>query len=185
MDMTIQELADYARGFFETFTRGEKKPDSEIFYSMKNERPHWIKAMVYAAHNDKSPDDFTYATIVEVLDAIAEGQAPDELNLEADVYNHDLIAWLASHGHRPAYVDEAVEELGHSGQGILGDIGSGQYWEKREVGDFVTSALEKRLENPSDHDDMETATGREKLDRGGPEDWDPRTSKKIPRQKKP
>lgn len=60
------------------------------------------------------------------------------------------------------YVDSATEELGHSDQGVAGDIGQGQLAEKEEVFGQVLDALAELVEN---QDDDEAGAG----DDGPPE----------------
>ena len=147
--MDIQELAEYANSFFTTMQaqRGEKQKTINI---LVDRYPSWIYEMVYKAHEEMLPDDYKYEYIVETLDALSEGQDPEEgLNdLEADVYDSDLLEWLSSHGERQGFVNEAVEVYGHSKEmGIMGDIMMGQKSEKEQVWRIVVEALKERLED--------------------------------------
>lgn len=182
--MDLQELAGQVLDYFHTFTRpsADVKPDAELerHYALKNYRPVWLKDMMFKIHEDGHffPDDFKYDTTVEVLDALHEGQDPDELNLEADPYNSDLLAWLGSHLERAGYVDEAVKDVGHSEQGVMGDIGLGQWWEKTQIAHIVVEALKEELEQielgePQQMEDVHEAHRRE-----GPKEWSPRHKKK-------
>jgi hypothetical protein len=143
--MDIKELAKYALSFFETFER--EKP-AETFYKTKRRHPTWLHEMIFAVHDNGKimPDDYKYEFIVNALDALVEGMDPDEPELEADVYNSALLAWLGSHSERVGYVNEATKDMGHSDLGIMGDIMSGQWREKEEVFGIVVQALRKRLD---------------------------------------
>lgn len=142
--MEIQELAEYAKSFIESKTR----PEGEMFWSMKDRRPDWIRDMVTAVHDNGSwlPDDFKYQMIVQSLDLLSEGVDPEEPQLEPDVYTHDLNKWFVSHLERAGYVDEATADMGHSDQGVVGDLMMGQIREKEEIFNRVVQALRERLE---------------------------------------
>lgn len=145
--ITIQELAAQVRKQFEQATR----TNGETHFVRKDEfrANDWVYEMCVAAHGEMFPDDWRYAFIVEALDAIADSsdQDAEDAYLEADIYNHQLIAWLGSHGHRPAYVDEAVSGLStDQREDIISDIQKGQAAEKNEVLDTVRRELQKRLE---------------------------------------
>ena len=139
---TIQELADYAYGFFHKVT----KPTGEIWV-YKDNTPEWIKEMTRAAHAEMGPDDWKYEFVVEALAHISDASDEDveSPQLEPDAYTGELLAWLASNLNRPFYVDEAVHEFGHSDQGIIGDIMTGQVKEKEEVYYSVFRSLDKQL----------------------------------------
>lgn len=44
-------------------------------------------------------------------------------------------------------VDEAVEDLGHSDQGIFGDIGAGQYRAAEAIAHALIDAIQAEVEN--------------------------------------
>jgi hypothetical protein len=171
----IIRLAARARGFFESQSHPRPGLDPVVLWHMKKRRPVWVKDMVYHVHEaggKMGPDNFKYETIVDVLDRLSDGQDPEEPDLEADVYTHDLLAWLASNLERSGYVDEAVEQLGHSEQGVIGDITQGQWYEKEEIWRLVVDALNSRLEaiDLGEPEDMEIQGTPEKR---SPKDWHP------------
>lgn len=176
--MDIQGLATRAVSYFERRTRPPARPGDEpsTFWTLKDRFPTWVQELAHKAHGEMLPDDFKYETIVDALEALAEGQNPEEPNLEADIYNHDLLTWLASNLERAGYVDEAAEQFGHArddgprGGGIMGDIAQGQWYEKDEVWRLVAEALNKRLEA------IDLGEGEEFEKHGkkaGPKDWTP------------
>lgn len=180
--MHIQELATRAESYFERRERPPARQGDEPghFYTLKDRHPVWVQELAHKAHGDMMPDNFRYETIVDVLQALSEGQDPEEPSLEADVYNHDLLAWLASNLERAGYVDEAVEQFGHAGEGgsrgggITGDIAQGQWYEKDEIWRLVVEALNERLEG------IEAGESEEFEQRGkksGPKDWNPNDRK--------
>jgi hypothetical protein len=94
------------------------------------------RALSLAGHNDGDmlPDDWRYDFVREALGAIEDASDFDDIEVEADIYNSELTDWLGSHGHRPGYCDEAVEEgLVSEDASMIDRIQMGQYMEKREV----------------------------------------------------
>ena len=172
--MDIQELATHALRFFERRTR-RRGEDETHFYTLTERYPTWVMEMVHSAHEDMMPNDYKYQYVVDTLDALSEGRDPEDglSEIEADVYNYNLLQWLQSHGERVGFVDEVVEEFGsHSEMGIIGDIMMGQVREKEQVWQSVVSALQERLDN-IELDEPEVFERRGKKE--GRKEWDPRT----------
>lgn len=145
----IKALADYAYKFFEHKKRGEAE-DAKRFWALTNRYPTWIEAMVRVVHDDSQwlPDDYKYQYIIDTLNNLSEGWDPEEgmYDLEADVYNHDLLEWLGSHNARAEYVDEVVEETGWPKDGgLFVALQYGQQREMQEVWNHVVEALKSRL----------------------------------------
>lgn len=138
---TVRQLADHILSFF---TRLKRDNGDEVWVT-KREAPEWIRdEVLFPAHADMPPDDVKYEFIFEALSRITEIDNLDEPELEADVYNNDLLSWLASHLERAGYVDEAVRDYGHSqDMGIMGDIMMGQLREKEEVYFIVLERLRR------------------------------------------
>jgi hypothetical protein len=143
----ISDLAEHALKFFETTQRPGAAAEERIWVTKKR-HPIWIKAMLFKVHEDGRwfPDDYKYEYTVDALNALYEDMNPDEPEIESDVYTSDLQTWLASHRERLGYVDEAVKEMGHSEQGIEGDMMMGQWREKSDVFGIVVATLRDRLE---------------------------------------
>jgi len=146
---TTRLIASEARSWFERATRD----DSVVYYRKDPAAPEWVTDLALHAHGDMLPDDWRYEFIVEALDALAETEDPDEIQLEADVYNTRLIAWLGSHSHRAGYCDEAREEFSSGSDGIIDQIMLGQYAEKQEVLGIVRAFIEQRAEDMEDADE--------------------------------
>lgn len=139
---SIQKLAAEVSAMFTLSTRN----DGTSYHSFDHSTtPQWVKDLAFDAHDDMAPDDWKFAFIVEALDALAETEDPDDINLEADVYTHDLLRWLASNLNRPAICDEASAEYGTPGQDIVTVIQQGQAYEKSQVLASVRSALEAQI----------------------------------------
>lgn len=149
----LQKLAGEVSAMFES----RKRDNGDEFWSVKDGSPKWITEMTHEAHGDMLPDDYKYQFIVEALDALANYEDPDDIDseIEPDPYTHDLNKWLASNLTRAGYVNEAVENMGHSDQGVTGDISMGQYQEKCEVLGIVRRFLEERIEAEGDEAEAE------------------------------
>jgi len=143
---TIQELANDYLNQFEIAIRIESK---NKFWRRKGKDniEDDLYTLIYDAHNEMGPDDYTYNFIVESLDMISDSSDDEleDLYLEADIYNYELFNWLASHSHRISYCDDAQEEYRQE-NGIIGIISAGQQFEKNEVLASVRNSLEVILE---------------------------------------
>lgn len=154
--VTIQELAKEAYGHFETTDSG--------IVRIKGDAPEWITDLAREAHRNEwgasggsfphmLPDDYRFRVIREALEAIASSNddgSTDDIRAEfaddVDVYNSDLLAWLASNAGRASYCDEAEETCGSDfleGSGIIARIARGQYMEREEIFGLVLGELEK------------------------------------------
>jgi hypothetical protein len=144
--MDIQDLADKLAHSFETAARS----DGETFLKLKDGCPDWMQELVRYAHNNMPPDDIRYKMICEACESIADYVDEDaecEFADSVDVYSSDLTNWLASSQYRPAYVDDAVSEMGHAESGIDDHIMQGQYTERLEVYNLVKDALQNALDD--------------------------------------
>lgn len=141
---TIKELADQVYAQFEKRTRDNGRE----FWALKDGKPEWMQEMCHEAHGGMLPDDWKYQFVLEAVVALSEADDPDDVQLEADVYNHELLQWLASHLERAGYVDEAVQSYGIESKGfdLMQVIALGQLHEKEEVLGIVRSYLERRAE---------------------------------------
>ncbi len=173
--MDTQELATHALTFLESKVRPAQGDNPETrFYTLTERHPTWVKDMVYTAHDDMMPNDYKYQYVVDTLDALSEGQDPDDgmSDIEADIYNYALLKWLQSHGERVGFVDEAVSEFGHHPEmGMMGDIMMGQVQEKQQVWQSVVSSLRERLD-AIEMEEPETFERRGKKE--SRKSWDPR-----------
>lgn len=161
---TMQEQASEARSWFVT---RERRPllangDAETsFVSLGDNTPQWVRDLVQSAHGEFLPDDHRYAMIRSALDAVAESEASPDWTLDeigdefadnSHVYNSDLLRWLGSHLDRVGYCDEACEEYGLPADAdMCARISAGQSLERREVFLLVVDALQRRLDEVTDH----------------------------------
>lgn len=138
---TIQTLAKEASQYMTT----DKRPDGSTFWRTADDCPEWVTDMIHDAHGDMMPDDYRYRWVSYALEAFQNyddaERAIDEI--APDVYNYDLLQWVASNLNRMAYVDEAME----NGAKSLSDaLMWAQSDEMREVYSAVLSFLESSLE---------------------------------------
>lgn len=136
---TIQSKATAALEWFERKQRGDER-----IWVTKDGKPEWVVDMCREAHDagDMFPDDLRYEYIEEALCALSEAGEADDIEIEADIYTHDLTAWLHSRADRPGYCDMAQEEgLIPEDAGMWQRLGAGQYMEKREVLDALIGFL--------------------------------------------
>lgn len=137
---TVQQLAQTYAACFVT----DKRDDGTAFVKTRDGSPEELQALCMHAHGDMFPDDHRYAFIEEVLIALSETEDPDEIQLEADIYTHELTGWLNSRADRCGYCDEAVEEYGSRPATTFELLQWGQAFEKAEVLGLVREWLEER-----------------------------------------
>jgi hypothetical protein len=146
--MNIQQLALEAVAAFEC----KKRDNGESFWCLKEPgNDSWLGELVHAAHGDMLPNDYSYDMIHSALYALAHDDADhDDMFETADgmvsVYTGDRVAWLASHGNRSWYVDEATKEYGQA-DSINDQIARGWFMEASEICSSVVHSLETELEN--------------------------------------
>lgn len=144
--MKMQDLAKQALEQFKTNEIGR--------IVLTDDRQEWIHNMVYESHNGMLPDDYKYKFTVDALTLIAESDLDTDLEelgyqIEADIYSHDLLQWVASNLTRSEYVDQAVEECHVDTENfqLFRALGVGQQLERQEVFSAVLNALEIQLDN--------------------------------------
>lgn len=150
--MTIQDLAGEASAAFVRKRRSSSKKaiwcTKDEHHKEPSENRCWICRMIWHAHSEGEylPDDWRYEFIVEALAAFSDHDDPESAidNIEPDVYNSELLAWLSSNLNRSGYCDEVMHE--YPGHDLMATIGLGQAAEKREVYQLVLEALQERLE---------------------------------------
>ncbi len=153
MNDSIRKLASEALTYFVHSTR----TNGGTYWRCTQGTPEWVSDLCYAAHNDgqMGPDDWRYEFIQECLSAIVDETEDD---LEADIYTHQLTAWLASRADRYCYVDDAVQEYGGEPGSIIDQLMLGQLQEKREVMSQIVYYLEQRQEELEDDLDDDPLT---------------------------
>ena len=111
--------------FSEEFREPDSHGNASSFWTCKpawpadQSEPTELLEFIRDLHDDELPNDWRYATIVAILDALMEvsGEEIDwdeQVNQIADsltsVCNAELAAWIAENGSRATYHDNAVEE---------------------------------------------------------------------------
>lgn len=137
-----------------------KRANGDEYWKRKDgaEADDWVKEMCFKAHGDMMPDDWKYEFIVESLNALADADDPEDVMLEADVYTHDRLRWLASHLQRPGYCDEEREDgLVAEDADIVTRVGAGQVREKEEVLASVRESLLERVREQGDDEEADDA----------------------------
>ena len=140
-----EKIAEKAKEFLEYFelaTRAGK--NEEKFYTVCNHADEALDELIRKAHGDLLPDDFCYETIHDALCAFAECESEDQLyevNLEPDIYYHELLKWLSSHLKRMAYCDEAIAEFGLQNTDLMTLVAHGQQREQDEIVALIRESL--------------------------------------------
>lgn len=150
-DNDRQTIAQAFADAFESATRD----NGEAFYRLKDGSPGWMSDAIRDAHDSGNifPHDWIYDACDTMVSQMADSD-PDQwedyagewADSAVDAYNADRAAWLASHLAFGVIVDEAVDEFGHSDQGIYGDIGIGQYCLLRNIADALIQAVTAQAE---------------------------------------
>lgn len=166
----IREDAEYSMSMLKSIQTKMREEGPEYVSTIEG-RPDWLTEIIHTAHEDMLPDDWKYAFIEEAVNALANTQEPNDVNLEPDIYNHKLLEWLSSNLTRPGYIDDAVQEFGMA-EGKQFDamqlVGQGQWKEKYDVLNLVREglaqaydkSLEEAEEIAADKEDYELASGK-------------------------
>ena len=147
MTATNETIRDLATQAYQAIERATREDGTE--YTRKREdAPEWVAEIIHDAHDGLMPDDWRYECIREAFGHIADytghtedlDEAGHEFADAADVYNSDLLKWVASNHNRAAYVDEAVAEFGEA-RDFFHSLRMGQYQERAEVFASVLQGL--------------------------------------------
>lgn len=159
--MTTTKQAEIAKQLAEAFTT-DTRNDGATFYKLRDGSPQWMTDAIHAAHGVILPMDWIYEHCSRMADNLNEyepEQWDDSVSEWADglvdVYNADRARWLSLHLDFAGFVDEAVEEFGHSDQGVMGDIGMGQYKLLEQIAYALVSAVREQAEDLEDEGDEE------------------------------
>lgn len=154
----MRTKAQLAKDFYEAFERGTHAKPNEYgddhYYKLKIGSPEWMRDAIRVAHRtyDLFPDDWLYDNIHSIVGDMTDTDPDDWEDRSGewadgcvDVYNADRARWLAASLNHAGIVDEAVEELGASDQGIHGNIGIGQYHLLCAVISVLILAIEEQV----------------------------------------
>lgn len=114
--------------FFQTKTRD----DGSVFICLVDDRPEWVYEAVREAHDDEFPDDWRYEHCALIFEQVAQGaNDPDDADTIADslvdIYDADIVKWLADNTTRSAYVDDWHNDYGAEFNDVISSIRGGQY----------------------------------------------------------
>ncbi|GAA6622835.1 hypothetical protein [Scytonema sp. NUACC26] len=158
----IRALAAEYLTHFEQLTHENREYHSNTFWVTKQDtRPEELQDLIREAHGDMFPDDWKYDFIFDALNTIVDSETDDLEDLgyeiEGDIYNRDLLNWLASNLTRSDYVNEFVESYGvkSSNFDLMGIVRHGQVEEKREVYNSVLQSLQKLIDEIEDDESDE------------------------------
>lgn len=155
--MKTTDKATLAKALAEAFETDERDQPNEYgtktFHKLRHGSPEWMRDAIREAHDggDIFPNDWIYHTCSNMADRLND-TAPDRwedsigewADSEVDVYNVDRARWLASHLAFGGIVDAATEDMGHSDQGIYGDIGFGQYRLCETIANALMNAINEQ-----------------------------------------
>lgn len=138
------------------------RADKTAFYKFGGKAPAWARESgrkVHSALYDIGPNDWVYENMCWIAQAFTnyEGESASDYQdngylteiaeAQADVYNRDLLNWLSSNLLWANMVDQAVENLGHSKHGIIGDIAYGQIEALRIIAETLMDAIQTEVDS--------------------------------------
>ena len=122
-----------------------KSVGNEMRYFLADSRADWMHEVMHAAHSSMMPDNYRYEMVADCLRALIDADSIDEARDTlvdlVPIYNGELTAWLASHGSRIQWVDEAIENDGNL-ENLLQALSAGYFLELSEVFELTIAALE-------------------------------------------
>lgn len=152
--VTRQTLAKEALALFsqgERISEDTKRPILTVPHD--ETRPEWLRDLIQFAHSDGDgdamlPDDYRYEMIYDALTLCEEAESDEDLQdriaeIEAPIYNAELIRYLGSHGWRPGYCDEAAKEYGGDAGTLIDRIMLGYVHEAQLVAQLVRAHLDE------------------------------------------
>lgn len=145
--MTTQEKAKLILEQFETATRS----NGNEFLRLKDGSPQWMKDVIHDAHEGMLPNDHKYQFVSEALSLIADATDLEDIQIEADIYTSDLLAWLSSNLTRTEYMDQTMGEH----KTFVSQLMAAQWLEKDEVLHSVLNSLENVEINSETHEELE------------------------------
>jgi hypothetical protein len=147
--------------------RNESQPD-EKFWCFQDGKPEWMQTLARNAHMENmGPNDESYQFIVDALESIAAGDDDtddDDLSylsneIDPDIYDGEVLAWLASNRARVGYCDEFLEfkdTTKAKDLDFLDLVRGGQVLEKQEVFHAVLASLQAEASNREEASEQAT-----------------------------
>lgn len=147
---TIVTLAQSMNKHLKMKTRKDKSE----FYALDayGQKTGWMTDVIRIAHGDKFPDDTVYVFIHRIVSHVSELDTDKDLydvmdsilDMEPDVYTHDLTAWLHASVDHVYYIDEVLEEYGKPNSGF-DLLQLAQLSMIRQIGNALVDALDDVL----------------------------------------
>lgn len=157
MTTKFEEVAEELSSAFTT-----QKRDDKTIYNLKDEfrrsKEGWINSDLmlrfHKAIDDRMPDDWIYEVIANGSSSLAEYEdvdaARDAIHEIADgmvdVYNSDVLRWLADHQMNACLCDEAAEEFGGADNDTIKRAQLGQYLGITRILSEMVEAIEEEAE---------------------------------------
>ena len=147
---------------FETLIHSDGNVDRESIIAIKSDPKgdgpirEEVTQLVISIHDNflmSTPDNWCYEAIRDALTSIYNCDADPEADFEfadqhASYYsNYQLKKWLCECDEGDRLVDEAVSELGHSENGVVGDIMTGLFNSYRSVYQWCIEKCAQRADD--------------------------------------
>lgn len=153
--MTINEAITATLEHFEW----KKLDDGRRIVVFKEGTPEALRSSVYGAHDGSMPNNWVFEAYYSILERLGnytieeleylEDIKSEVVDAEVDVYNADLIAWLATYKQSLDYVTQAIQE-GYASYGEADGaklLAIAQNLALDNVYSYVTSYITQLLEN--------------------------------------
>lgn len=144
--MTVENIAQQFVSFLTTKTRD----NGDTFTCTTDNAPDWVSDVICDLHGNMFPDDWTYATIQECAEYIAENGDDDSDSPEAEIYTARLLSWLSDYPNAVDKVDEGVEEMSGDFRGLVQAIQYAQASVIREIHYNLIQTFNDRAEQQED-----------------------------------
>lgn len=109
--------------------------------------PEEFRDAIYGAHNGMLPDDYIYANVLEVLDAIIDTEAREAEDifdyLAEPMYYKEMRDWIASSDERVYMVDEVIKSYGDACPTLFDLIALAIVQEKEAVAFVIMDHLQQ------------------------------------------
>ena len=163
----MSKFSDVASELSEAFTTTRREASDKDIYVLKDEYKRssgWVGSDLmmrfHKAIDDRLPDDWIYELIAQGADSLSEYDEADDAREAVheiadgmvDVYNSDILRWLADHQMNAYLCDEAAEEYG-ADHDTIKRAQLGQYLGATRVLYEMIEAIQEEAEEREDEDE--------------------------------